>query len=120
MKAPKPPRDARLAVDEMTPRQAERELERLAAEIGQHDDAYYQKDAPTVSDADYDALRRRNDAIEARFPELRTLESLSRKVGAAPSRRIRQGPARGADALARQRVQPTRTWPISSRASAAS
>ena len=47
---------------------------------------YYQKDAPTVSDAEYDALRRRYEAIEERFPRLRTLESLSRKVGAAPAR----------------------------------
>jgi DNA ligase (NAD+) len=86
MKPPKPPRDAKLAIDEMTPRQAEREHARLEAEIRQHDDAYYQKDAPTVSDAEYDALRRRYNEIEARFPDLRTLDSLSRKVGAAPAR----------------------------------
>jgi DNA ligase (NAD+) len=86
MKAPKPPRDSTLAVDAMTPRQAEREHARLEAEIKGHDERYYQKDAPTVSDAEYDALRRRYEAIEARFPDLRTLESLSRKVGAAPSR----------------------------------
>ena len=70
----------------MTPRQAEREHARLEAEIKQHDEAYYQKDAPTVSDAEYDALRRRYEAIEAKFPDLRTLQSLSLKVGAAPSR----------------------------------
>ena len=70
----------------MTPRQAKREHARLEAEIRQHDEAYYQKDAPTVTDAEYDALRRRYEAIEARFPELRTLESLSLKVGAAPAR----------------------------------
>jgi DNA ligase (NAD+) len=86
MKAPKPPRDAMLAVEDMTPRQAEREHARLEAEIKAHDERYYQKDAPTVSDAEYDALRRRYDAIEAKFPDLRTLDSLSRKVGAAPSR----------------------------------
>src|SRR5258707_1743 len=86
MKAPKPPRDAKLAVEDMTPRQAEREHARLEVEIKAHDERYYQKDAPTVSDADYDALRRRYDAIEAKFPDLRTLDSLSRKVGAAPSR----------------------------------
>src|SRR3954468_19524002 len=86
MKAPKPPRDSTLAVDEMTPRQAGREHARLEAEIKGHDERYYQKDAPTVSDAEYDALRRRYEAIEARFPDLRTLDSLSRKVGAAPSR----------------------------------
>jgi DNA ligase (NAD+) len=86
MKAPKPPRDSKLAVEDMTPRQAEREHARLEVEIKAHDERYYQKDAPTVSDAEYDALRRRYDAIEAKFPDLRTLDSLSRKVGAAPSR----------------------------------
>jgi len=86
MKAPKPPRDSKLAVEEMTPRQAEREHARLEVEIKAHDERYYQKDAPTVSDAEYDALRQRYNAIEARFPDLRTLDSLSRKVGAAPSR----------------------------------
>jgi DNA ligase (NAD+) len=70
----------------MTPRQAEREHARLEAEIRKHDEAYYQKDAPTVSDAEYDALRVRYNAIEAKFPDLRTLDSLSRKVGAAPAR----------------------------------
>ncbi len=58
----------------------------MKLEIGKHDAAYYQKDAPTVSDAEYDALRRRYEAIEEAFPSLRTLESLSRKVGAAPAR----------------------------------
>jgi DNA ligase (NAD+) len=86
MKAPRPPRDSKLAVDAMTPRQAEREHARLEVEIKAHDEAYYAKDAPTVSDADYDALRVRYNAIEARFPDLRTLDSLSRKVGAAPAR----------------------------------
>jgi hypothetical protein len=57
----------------------------------------------SVSDAEYDALRKRYNAIEARFPDLRTLESLSQKVGAAPSARFK-GPPRGADAVARQRL----------------
>src|SRR3954466_14743113 len=86
MKAPKPPRDSKLTVEDMTPRQAEREHPRLEAEIKAHDERYYQKDAPTVPDAEYDALRRRYEAIEARFPQLRTLESLSLRVGAAPAR----------------------------------
>src|ERR687892_1589313 len=86
MKTVKPPRDSKLAVDEMTPRQAEREHARLEAEIRNHDQNYYQKDAPSVSDAEYDALRKRYNAIEQRFPDLRTLDSLSRKVGAAPAR----------------------------------
>ena len=79
-------RDAKLIVEEMTPRQAKREHARLEAEIKQHDEAYYQKDAPTVTDAEYDVLRRRYEAIEAKFPDLKTPESLSRKVGAAPAR----------------------------------
>ena len=79
-------RDSKLTVEEMTPRQAKREHTRLEAELKQHDESYYQKDAPTVSDAEYDALRKRYEAIEARFPDLRTLESLSLKVGAAPAR----------------------------------
>src|SRR5205085_12621800 len=59
---------------------------RLEAEIKTHDEAYYQKDAPIVPDAEYDALRLRYNAIEERFPDLRTLTSLSNKVGAAPTR----------------------------------
>ena len=86
MKAAKPHRDSKLAVDEMTANQAKREHARLEAEIKTHDEAYYQKDAPVVSDAEYDALRQRYNAIEERFPDLRTLDSLSRKVGAAPAR----------------------------------
>ena len=86
MATARPSRDAKLAVEAMTPRQAKREHARLEAEIRQHDEAYYQKDAPSGTDAEDDALRRRYEAIEARFPDLRTLESLSLKVGAAPAR----------------------------------
>ncbi len=74
-----------LAVAELAPGQAAVELERLAAEIRRHDLAYYQKDAPLVSDAEYDALRRRNAEIEARFPELKRQDSPSERVGAAPA-----------------------------------
>src|SRR3982075_3562660 len=73
-------------VDARTPKQAKAEYARLQAEIAAHDKRYYQDDAPTVSDAEYDRLRKRYNEIEARFPELRTLESLSLKVGAAPAR----------------------------------
>jgi DNA ligase (NAD+) len=76
------------AVDDLTGKQAKAEHARLAAEIAAHDRRYYQDDAPTVSDADYDELRRRYNAIEARFPQLRTLESLTQRVGAAPSARF--------------------------------
>jgi len=70
------------AVEDLTQQDAEAELAALAAEIAAHDRAYHQNDAPTVSDADYDALRRRNDAIEARFPKLVRSDSPSRRVGA--------------------------------------
>jgi len=73
-------------VDLLTKKQAGEEHARLTKEIGEHDKRYYQDDRPAITDAAYDELRRRYNAIEARFPELRTLESLSLKVGAAPAR----------------------------------
>jgi DNA ligase (NAD+) len=66
--------------------QAKAELHKLALEISEHDRRYYQEDAPTVSDAEYDRLRRRYEEIETRFPGLRSGESLSLRVGAAPAR----------------------------------
>ncbi|RFC66525.1 NAD-dependent DNA ligase LigA [Fulvimarina endophytica] len=72
-------------VEDLDEAEARAELERLAGVIAQHDAAYYQNDAPTVTDADYDALRRRNLAIEARFPNLVREDSPSGRVGAAPS-----------------------------------
>ncbi len=73
-------------VEQLTPAQAKAELMRLALEIGLHDKRYYQDDSPAVSDAEYDELRRRNAAIEARFPDLIRPDSPSKRVGAAPSR----------------------------------
>jgi DNA ligase (NAD+) len=75
-----------IPVDTLTEKQAKAEHARLGAEIAAHDKHYYQDDAPTVSDAAYDKLRQRYQAIEARFPKLRTPESLSLRVGAAPAR----------------------------------
>jgi DNA ligase (NAD+) len=74
--------------DALTEAQAKAEHKRLGAEIAEHDKRYYQNDAPTISDAEYDALRKRYGAIEARFPDLRSLESLTQRVGAAPSARF--------------------------------
>src|SRR5687767_920141 len=64
--------------------QARSEAKRLADEIAKHDKLYYQEDEPLISDAEYDALRQRLEAIEARFPELATAESPTARIGAAP------------------------------------
>jgi DNA ligase (NAD+) len=79
---------AKLPVEALSEKQAKAEHARLAEEIAAHDRRYYQEDAPTVSDAEYDRLRQRYAAIEARFPQLRTLDSLTQRVGAAPSARF--------------------------------
>ena len=71
-------------VESLTEAEAAEELAWLAVEIADHDRHYYQDDAPTVSDADYDALRQRNSAIEARFPHLKRADSPTDRVGAAP------------------------------------
>ena len=76
---------AGLPVAELSAEQARAELARLADEIARADRAYHQQDAPEISDADYDALKRRNAEIEARFPELKRTDSPSGRVGAAPS-----------------------------------
>ncbi|MCA6106656.1 NAD-dependent DNA ligase LigA [Bradyrhizobium cenepequi] len=77
-------------VDKLTKAQAKIEHTRLALELEAHDRRYYQEDAPTISDAEYDALRQRFNAIEKRFPEFVTAESPSQKVGAAPSGRFKK------------------------------
>lgn len=73
------------AVPDLTEAEAAEELTRLADEIASHDLAYHQADAPVISDADYDALRRRNADIEARFPHLVRENSPSLRVGASRS-----------------------------------
>jgi DNA ligase (NAD+) len=72
-------------VADLSEDEARLELERLAAAIAAADLAYHQNDAPEISDAEYDALKRRNDGIEEAFPELVRTDSPSGRVGAAPA-----------------------------------
>ena len=76
------------AVDKLTSAEAEKELDRLAKEIARHDRAYHGADAPEISDAHYDALRRRNAEIEARYPLLVRADSPSHRVGAKASEKF--------------------------------
>ena len=73
------------AVEKLTAAEAAKELEHLAAEIAEHDRRYHGEDKPTITDAEYDALRNRNAAIEQRFPKLIRTDSPSQRVGAKPS-----------------------------------
>ena len=75
---------AQSPIEAVTESEAAEELAHLAQEIAHHDAAYHTHDAPEISDADYDALRRRNAAIEARFPALIRPDSPSNRVGGAP------------------------------------
>jgi DNA ligase (NAD+) len=81
MKEPRP-------IDALTAKEARAEYARLHDEILEHDRRYYQEDAPIISDAEYDALRQRYEALEKAFPELVTPESLTRKIGAAPAEKF--------------------------------
>lgn len=74
-----------IAVTHLTREQAREELACLSQEIADHDVLYFQKDRPAISDAAYDALVQRNRALEARFPDLRRLDSPTSRVGAAPA-----------------------------------
>jgi DNA ligase (NAD+) len=81
--------DSPIPVDALTEAEAVEELTRLADEISSHDIRYHQQDDPTISDAEYDALKQRNLAIEARFPHLVRENSPSLKVGAARSEKFK-------------------------------
>ncbi len=72
-------------VEALSEAEAKAELARLAEAIARADRAYHERDAPEITDAEYDALRQRNSAIEARFPALVRADSPSRRVGAAPA-----------------------------------
>jgi DNA ligase (NAD+) len=74
--------------DQLSLAEAKAELARLAAEISEHDVRYHSQDAPTISDAEYDALRLRNAALEEIFPELVLADSPSKRVGAAPQEKF--------------------------------
>ena len=74
-----------ISVKDLSKEQARAELQRLAALLTRANQAYHGNDDPDISDARYDALKRRNLEIEQRFPDLETESSPSRKVGAAPS-----------------------------------
>jgi DNA ligase (NAD+) len=75
-------------VSDLTLDQARAEHQALGLEIAEHDRRYYEEDAPAVSDAEYDRLRQRYEALEAQFPELRTPESLTHRVGAKASEKF--------------------------------
>jgi DNA ligase (NAD+) len=75
-------------VEQLSDEEAGIELARLAEEIAEHDKRYYQDDAPSISDAQYDLLRLRNASIEKRFPELIRHDSPSQRVGAKPAERF--------------------------------
>lgn len=74
-----------LPVEELSAAEAQAEWQRLAAELARANQAYHAEDAPEISDAAYDAMKRRLQAIEGRFPELTTADSPTAKIGAAPS-----------------------------------
>ena len=74
-----------ISIDKLTTEEARAELERLSGLLAAANEAYHTEDAPEISDAEYDRLKRRNADIEARFPDLKRADSPSDQVGAAPS-----------------------------------
>ncbi|MEZ5800896.1 MAG: hypothetical protein R3D29_11095 [Nitratireductor sp.] len=82
----------RKPVNSLTATEAEAELAWLAGEIARHDALYHASDAPEISDAAYDALRRRNVEIEERFPDLARADSPSRKIGFAAQPKFERSP----------------------------
>jgi DNA ligase (NAD+) len=82
--------DAAAAVAGLSLAEAEAEIATLTARMREADAAYYQNDAPIISDAEYDALRLKVEAIVACFPELESDDSPTKTVGAAPTQGFRK------------------------------
>src|SRR6056297_2390240 len=76
---------AETPVEDLTESQAAEDLARLAVQIARANRAYHTEDAPEIGDAEYDALKQRNAAIEARFPHLKRADSPTEQIGAAPA-----------------------------------
>ena len=76
---------ADISVEKLNAEEAAQELARLASVLSRANADYHQNDAPSLTDAEYDTLKRRNSEIEARFPNLKRPDSPSEQVGAAPS-----------------------------------
>jgi DNA ligase (NAD+) len=74
-----------ISIEKLTIDEARAELERLSGLLAEANQAYHTDDAPEISDAEYDRLKRRNAEIEARFPDLKREDSPSDQVGAAPA-----------------------------------
>src|SRR6185295_11392144 len=74
--------------EQLSEKEAAAELARLAKAIAANDKLYHEEDAPRISDAEYDQMRVRNAAIEARFPQLVRKDSPSLRVGGAPGEKF--------------------------------
>ena len=96
--------EAAIAVDDLNEDQARAELARLANAAARANTAYHTLDAPEVSDAAYDAIKLRNAAIEARFPDIKRTDSPSESIGGAVGEGFCQGHPCGADAVTFQCV----------------
>ena len=88
---------------ELTEAEAANRMMRLAKEIARHDKLYHDRDAPEISDAEYDALVHENRELEARFPHLVRADSPSKRLGAAPTRLRMRGRCSASTMLFRPR-----------------
>ncbi len=89
----------------MDAEEAQRELARLAETLARANSAYHAQDAPEITDAEYDALKRRNAAIEARFPQLKRERQPERAGGCRPVRGLWQDHTQHPDAVALKRIR---------------